>query len=96
VTCCGDGFEAYTGRHVATSALGGIGQLVLYHLSRLTLARDSHGLGIRLLGGVIHERRKKYGVLRRAWVFLPNPATPLLLGARWQELFSCRGMKEAD
>ena len=49
MTCCGDGFAAYTGRHVATSALGGVGQLVLYHLSRLTLARGSHGLGIRLL-----------------------------------------------
>ncbi len=49
MTCCGDGFEAYTGRHVSTSALAGIGQLVLYHLSRLTLARVSHGLGIRLL-----------------------------------------------
>ena len=50
MTCCGDGLEEYTGRDVSTSALGGIGQLVLYHLSRLTLARDSHGLGIRLFG----------------------------------------------
>jgi hypothetical protein len=50
MTCCVDGFEDYTGRDVSTSALGGIGQLVFYHLSRLTLARDSHGLGIRLLG----------------------------------------------
>ena len=50
MTCWGDGFEEYTGRYVSTSALGGIGPLVLYHLSRLTLARDSHGLGIRLLG----------------------------------------------
>ena len=36
MTCCGDGFEEYIGRYVATSALGGIGQLVLYHLSRLS------------------------------------------------------------
>jgi len=72
VTCCGDGFEAYTGRHVATSALGGIGQLVLYHLSCLTLARDSHRLGIRLLGRGYPRRRKKHGFLLSAWVFLPN------------------------
>src|SRR5208283_5102709 len=50
MTGCGDGLGEYTGGYVTASALGAIGQLVLYHLSRLTLARDSHGLGIRLPG----------------------------------------------
>jgi hypothetical protein len=50
MTCCGDVFEEFTGRQVSTSALGGIGQLVLYHLSGLNRARDSHGLRIRRLG----------------------------------------------
>ena len=79
-------FEAYNARHVASSAPGGFGPLVFYHLPRFTLARISLGVGIRLLARVIHERRLKHGYLLSAWVFLPDhghgifyPAYPLTI-----------------
>jgi len=55
---CGDGFEEYTGRHVSTTAPGVIGPLVLYHLPRFALARDSRGLSVDrvLLPADLHTR----------------------------------------